>query len=78
MNAIRMTASLAERLFAESAPLLSGRQLTAQRLDMLHMSDVDIWTRAAICEADDAIKAGDYGHAAVAKCVKEFNARCGK
>lgn len=76
MSTIRMTTSLAKRLF-RTATAITARELTEQHLDMLQLSDIDIHTRAALGEASDALAAGNRRAPAVQMCVEAYNQRCG-
>lgn len=74
---IRMTSTMAERLFADTVPLLSTRQLTAQRLDMLRAHPtIEPAIACAIGIAADALAARDYSHPTLVRCLDAFNARC--
>lgn len=75
-STVRMTASLAEKLFREAAPI-NAAEISERHLDMLQMVDIDWTVRAALGEASDALSVGQRRHPAVQACVVAYNARCG-
>lgn len=76
-SSVRMTTSLAERMFRTARPITVA-ELSEQHLDMLQMVDLDIHTRSALGPAEDAIRAGQRRAPAVQACVAAFNARVGQ
>lgn len=78
MSAVRMTASLAERLFRTASPITAA-EIHAGHLDMLQLDmETSRELRADLGDAEDWIRAGNRSAIVVQRAVAAFNARAGR
>lgn len=77
LTTVRMTASRAAELFRTAQPITAA-ELSERHLDMLQLSDTDIWLRCLLGDASDCLRCGNRTASAVRACVEAYNARCGR